>query len=45
MDGILNWEITDMTIETKQNLRTAVGIIVWIAMLALSQESAATSVF
>ena len=30
-----------MTTETKKNLRTAAGVIVWVAMLALSQESAA----
>ena len=30
-----------MTAETKKNLRTAAGVIVWVAMLALSQESAA----
>jgi hypothetical protein len=30
-----------MTAETKKNLRTAVGVVVWVAMLALSQESAA----
>ena len=32
-----------MTIETKKNLRTAAGVIVWVAMLALSQESAAVA--
>jgi hypothetical protein len=32
-----------MTAETKKNLRTAAGVIVWVAMLALSQESAAMS--
>ena len=32
-----------MTTETKKNLRTAAGVIVWVAMLALSQESAATA--
>ena len=31
-----------MTAETKKNLRTAGGVIVWVAMLALTQESAAT---
>ena len=30
-----------MTAETKKNLRTVAGVIVWVAMLALSQESAA----
>ena len=30
-----------MTAETKKNLRTEAGVIVWVAMLALSQESAA----
>ena len=30
-----------MTAETQKNLRTAAGVIVWVAMLALSQESAA----
>ena len=30
-----------MTTETKKNLRTAAGVIIWVAMLALSQESAA----
>lgn len=35
------WESTAMTTETKKNLRTAAGVIVWVAMLALSQESAA----
>ena len=30
-----------MTTETKKNLRAAAGVIVWVAMLALSQESAA----
>jgi hypothetical protein len=32
-----------MTTETKKNLRTAAGVIVWVAMLALSQESAAVA--
>ena len=32
-----------MTTETKKNLRTAAGVIAWVAMLALSQESAAMS--
>ena len=35
------WESTAMTAETKKNLRTVAGVIVWVAMLALSQESAA----
>ena len=30
-----------MTAETKKNLRTVAGVIVWVAMLAVSQESAA----
>ena len=30
-----------MTAETKKKLRTAAGVIIWVAMLALSQESAA----
>ena len=30
-----------MTAETKKNLCTVAGVIVWVAMLALSQESAA----
>ena len=30
-----------MTAETQKNLRTAAGVIVCVAMLALSQESAA----
>ena len=30
-----------MTAETKKNLHTAVGVIVWVAMLELSQEFAA----
>ena len=32
-----------MTTETKKNLRSAAGVIVWVAMLALSQESAAVA--
>ena len=32
-----------MTTEIQKNLRTAAGVIVWVAMLALSQESAAMS--
>ena len=32
-----------MTAETKKNLRTAAGVIIWVTMLALSQESAAMS--
>ena len=30
-----------MTAETKKNLQTAAGVIVWVAMLAIIQESAA----
>ena len=30
-----------MRAETQKNLRTAAGIVAWVAMLALSQESAA----
>ena len=30
-----------MTADTQKNLRTAAGVIIWVAMLALSQESAA----
>ena len=30
-----------MTTETQKNLRTAAGVTAWVAMLALSQESAA----
>ena len=30
-----------MTAETKKNLRTAAGLTIWVAMLALSQEFAA----
>ena len=32
-----------MTAETKKNLRSAAGMIVWVAKLVLSQESAAMS--
>ncbi|MEK9535249.1 MAG: hypothetical protein VW104_10275 [Halieaceae bacterium] len=32
-----------MTTETKRNLRTAIGVAVWVAMLAISQESAANT--
>ena len=41
MDGSFKWESNIMTTETEKNLRTAAGVAAWVAMLALSQESAA----
>ena len=41
MDGSFKWESKIMTTETGKNLRTAAGVAAWVAMLALSQESAA----
>ena len=41
MDGSFNWESKIMRTETEKNVRTAAGIVAWVAMLALSQESAA----
>jgi len=43
MDGVFQQEVTSMTTETKRNLRTAIGVAVWLAMLAISQESAANT--
>jgi hypothetical protein len=41
MDGSFKWESKIMTTETEKNLLTAAGVAAWVAMLALSQESAA----
>ena len=41
MDGSFKWESKIMTTETEKNVRTAAGVAAWVAMLALSQESAA----
>ena len=43
MEGAFQQEVTSMTTETMRNLRTAVGVAVWVAMLAISQESAANN--
>ena len=43
MDGAFQQEVTSMTTENKRNLRTAIGVAVWVAMLAISQESAANT--
>ena len=41
MDGSFKWESKIMRTETPKNVRTEAGIVAWVAMLALSQESAA----
>jgi hypothetical protein len=44
MDGSFKWESKIMRTETEKNVRTAAGIVAWVAMLALSQESAALDI-
>ena len=41
MEGSFKWESKIMRTETEKNVRTAAGIVAWVAMLALSQEPAA----
>ena len=42
MDGIFYQESKGMNITTDKNLRTAAAIAVWVTLLALSQETAAS---
>jgi hypothetical protein len=41
MEGSFKWESKIMRTKTEKNVRTAAGVAAWVAMLALSQESAA----
>jgi hypothetical protein len=41
MEGSFKWESKIMRTQTEKNVRTAAGVAAWVAMLALSQESAA----